>query len=134
MTHAGFNALLNTISLSLLVLGFISIKGGNRQRHQRFMMSATVTSALFLISYLVYHHHVGSVPYPHHDWTRPLYFFILIPHIVLAAAMTPLILRALWLAYREQYPRHKKLAVWLWPIWIFVSLSGVLVYLMLYHL
>jgi putative membrane protein len=133
MTQPGLNALLNSISMILLILGFISIKGKNRQWHKRFMISATFTSAFFLISYLIYHHRVGSVPYPYHDWTRLLYFLILIPHIVLAAIMTPLILLATWLAYKEQFPRHKKLATWLWPIWIFVSLSGVLVYLMLYQ-
>lgn len=74
------------------------------------------------------------MPYPHYDWTRTLYFLILIPHIVLAAVMTPLILLALWFAFREQFQRHKKLVVWLWPVWVFVSLSGILVYLMLYQL
>lgn len=134
MTHPGLNALLNSLSLLLLISGFIAIKGKHLRRHKGYMTAATVTSALFLISYLIYHSRVGSVPYPHFDWTRPLYFLILIPHIVLAAVMTPLILLALWFAFREQYQRHKKLVVWLWPIWVFVSLSGILVYLMLYQL
>jgi putative membrane protein len=134
MTQPGINALLNSISMLLLLFGFMSIKGKNAPRHKRFMLAATVTSALFLISYLIYHHRVGSVPFPYHDWTRPLYFFILMPHIVLAAVMTPLILLALWFAFKKKFASHKKLVVWLWPIWIFVSLSGVLVYLMLYQL
>jgi uncharacterized membrane protein YozB (DUF420 family) len=96
------------------------------------MLSALVSSALFLASYLIYHAQVGSVPYPHHDWSRPIYFAILIPHVILAAVMTPFIIAAVVFALRGQFERHKRIVRWLWPVWIFVSISGVVVYVMLY--
>jgi uncharacterized membrane protein YozB (DUF420 family) len=96
------------------------------------MLSALVSSALFLASYLIYHAQVGSVPYPHHDWSRPIYFTILIPHVILAAVMTPFIIAAVVFALRGQFERHKRIVRWLWPVWIFVSISGVVVYVMLY--
>ncbi len=101
--------------------------------HKRFMLSALVSSALFLTSYLTYHYSVGSVPYSRHDWTRPLYFAILIPHIVLAAVMAPFILAAVWHAWRQEFDKHKRLTRWIWPVWMFVSISGVIIYFMLYH-
>lgn len=128
------NALLNLICSMLLIAGFIQIKKGNRLLHKKIMIGALITSALFLTSYLLYHYRVGSVPYPYHDWTRPLYFFILIPHVILAALMTPFILTAVWFAFRNDFDRHKKVVRWVWPVWIFVSVSGVAVYLMLYRL
>jgi uncharacterized membrane protein YozB (DUF420 family) len=96
------------------------------------MVSALVSSAVFLICYLFYHSQVGSVPYPHHDWTRPVYFTVLIPHIILAAVMSPFILMAVWFAFREQFEKHRKIVRWLWPVWMYVSVSGVVIYLMLY--
>jgi uncharacterized membrane protein YozB (DUF420 family) len=128
------NAVLNSISTVLLILGYRHIKRGEQDKHKRFMIAALITSAIFLTSYLIYHYHVGSVPYPHHDWTRPVYFAILIPHIILAAVMTPFILIAVLFAIREQFDRHRKLVRWVWPVWIYVSISGVIIYLMLYHL
>jgi putative membrane protein len=129
------NALLNTTSFALLWLGFFFIKKGRRiKRHKASMLSALFASALFLTSYSIYHAQVGSVPYPHHDWTRIFYFSILIPHVILAAVMVPLILSAVYLALRKKYASHKKMVKWAWPIWIFVSLSGVIVYVMLYRL
>lgn len=126
------NAALNSLSALFLFIGYRSIKRMDRHGHQRFMLAALATSALFLTSYLVYHYTVGSVPYPHQDWTRPLYFAILIPHVVLATLMVPFILALLWLAWRGAFFRHKRLARWVWPTWIFVSISGVAVFLMLY--
>jgi uncharacterized membrane protein YozB (DUF420 family) len=96
------------------------------------MVSALISSAVFLTCYLIYHAHVGSVPYQHYDWTRPVYFTILIPHIILAAIMTPFILLAVWFAFREKFEKHRKIVRWLWPVWMYVSVSGVLIYLMLY--
>ena len=128
------NATLNLISAILLSFGFYFIKKGRVPIHKRFMISAAITSALFLITYLIYHYNVGSVPYPYHDWTRPLYFAILIPHVILAGVMTPFILLLLYFALRGKFEKHKKLAIWVWPVWIFVSISGILVYLMLYVL
>jgi len=128
------NAVLNTISAILLIIGYRYIKRGEQQKHKRCMIAALITSALFLTSYLIYHYNVGSVPYPYHDWTRPIYFIILIPHVILAAVMTPFILIAVWFALRGQFERHRKLVRWVWPVWIYVSISGVVIYLMLYHL
>ena len=128
------NAGLNTLCTLLLVRGFLQIRRGARQAHQKSMLAALVCSALFLCSYLVYHVQVGSVPYPHHDWTRPLYFAVLIPHVVLAALMSPFVVLVVWRAYNRDFARHRRLARWVWPVWIFVSVSGVVVYLMLYQL
>ena len=128
------NATLNLISAILLSFGFYFIKKGRVPIHKRFMISAAITSALFLITYLIYHYNVGSVPYPYRDWTRPLYFAILIPHVILAGVMTPFILLLLYFALSSKFERHKKLAIWIWPVWIFVSISGIFVYLMLYVL
>ena len=128
------NACFNALSALFLILGYARIRSMDRHGHQRFMTVALITSALFLASYLVYHYQVGSVPYPHHDWTRPVYFAILIPHVVLAGLMAPFVLRLVWHAWREDFYRHKRLARWVWPVWIFVSSSGVAVYFMLYHL
>lgn len=128
------NATLNSITAILLVYGFILIKRKEIQKHKRVMLSALATSILFLTSYLIYHFNVGSVPYPHHDWTRPLYFTILIPHTILATVMTPFIIIAVWRAMHEDYEKHKKIVRWVWPVWMFVSVTGVIVYLMLYQL
>lgn len=128
------NAVLNGLSTTLLIAGYSAIRRGRRRAHQRFMLSALVSSALFLACYLLYHYAVGSVPYPHHDWTRPLYFSILIPHVILAALMVPFIIAAVMFALRGDFTRHTRLTRWVWPVWIFVSLSGIAVYLMLYQL
>jgi uncharacterized membrane protein YozB (DUF420 family) len=84
--------------------------------------------------YLIYHAIVGSVPYARHDWTRTLYFAILIPHSFFAAVMVPFIITAVWLALRQKFDKHRRIVRWLWPVWIFVSLSGIVVYVMLYRL
>ena len=130
----GLNALLNSISSAFLIAGYYFIKRKKELIHKRLMISATVMSALFLISYLIYHYAVGSVPYPYHDWTRPLYFIILIPHIILAAVMAPFIIALLYLALTKRFDRHRRLARLVWPVWIFVSLSGITIYFMLYRL
>jgi len=126
------NAMLNSISAVLLILGRSRIKIGRADQHKIIMILALTVSLLFLTSYLIYHYNVGSVPYPKHDWTRPLYFAILIPHVILAAVMTPFILLAVWFALKGRFEYHKKVVRWVWPVWIFVSFSGVAVYLMLY--
>ncbi len=128
------NATLNFISTVLLILGYRSIKRKERERHRQYMLGALVCSALFLTSYLFYHYLVGSVPYPRHDWTRPLYFFVLVPHVLLAAGVAPFILVLVWRAWRGDFARHRRLARWVWPVWIYVAVSGVIVYLMLYQL
>lgn len=128
------NAILNSISATFLFAGYYFIKQKKELIHKRLMISATVMSALFLVSYLIYHYAVGSVPYPYHDWTRPLYFAILIPHVMLAAVMAPFIIALLYLALRKRFDKHRRLARFIWPVWIFVSLSGITIYLMLYRL
>ena len=128
------NAALNALSAFLLIMGYREILRGEIDRHRKWMIGALATSILFLISYLIYHWQVGSVPYPHHDWTRPVYFAILIPHIILAAVNVPLVLIVVRRAWRGDFERHRALAKWVWPSWIFVCVSGVAIYLMLYHL
>jgi putative membrane protein len=128
------NAFLNLLSAVFLTLGYVFIKRQNRPAHKKLMISAMISSALFLTSYLIYHYHVGSVPYHRYDWTRPIYYTILAPHIILAAVMVPFILAAVWFALRADFQKHKRIVRWLWPVWMFVSISGILIYLMLYRL
>ena len=128
------NAGLNTLSAFFLILGYIAIRRRQRQRHKLAMLAALISSALFLFSYVLYHYHVGSVSYPYHDWTRPLYFAILIPHVILAALNAPFVAMIVWRAWRADFDRHRRLARWVWPVWLFVSISGVAVYAMLYRL
>jgi len=127
------NALLNATAACLLIWGFVMIKLGRRKVHKRIMLSALVVTLAFLTTYLIYHAQVGSVPYPHHDWTRTLYFAILIPHVTMAALVVPFIVALVTFALRGRFDRHRRLARWVWPVWMFVSVSGVAVYLMLYH-
>ena len=128
------NALLNGFCTACLLLGYIQIKRGEINTHRLCMITALCASVLFLISYVIYHVQVGSVPYPHHDWTRPLYFAILIPHIILAVVNVPFVTLLVWRAIQGEFNRHRRLARWVWPSWIFVSTTGVVIYLMLYRL
>lgn len=128
------NAVLNLTATVLLLFGYINVRRGRIAAHKRCMVSALIVSAAFLVSYVIYHYTAGSVPYPYHDWTRPLYFAILIPHVLLAAVMAPFIIVLVTLAIREKFDRHKRLARWVWPVWMFVSVTGVVIYLMLYRL
>ena len=127
------NASLNALSAILLLKGYLHIRQGRIADHRRFMLGALASSAAFLVSYLTYHATVGSVPYPLHDWTRTLYFIILVPHIILAAIMGPFILVMVYHALRENFQKHRRLARWVWPVWMFVSATGVAVYLLLYQ-
>lgn len=97
------------------------------------MLSAFATSTAFLVSYLYYHYHAGSTPFEGSGWTRPLYFTILVSHTVLAVTIVPLVLTTLYRAWREEFGRHRRIARWTLPIWLYVSVTGVVVYLMLYH-
>jgi uncharacterized membrane protein YozB (DUF420 family) len=128
------NTVFNLISTMLLIRGRAYIKNDDRDKHKKYMVGALISSALFLISYLIYHANVGSVPYPHYNWTRPIYFSILIPHIILAAIMGPFILLAVYFALKEKFDQHRMIVRWVWPVWVFVSISGILIYLMLYVL
>ncbi len=126
------NATLNAISAVLLVVGFSFIKAKRIDAHRRAMLAACVTSALFLLSYVVYHAQVGSKPFPGTGFERTLYFAILIPHVLLAAAVLPLALVTLGRGLRRDDTRHRRIARWTLPIWLFVSVTGVIVYGMLY--
>lgn len=127
-----FNAALNSLSAVFLITGYFFIKQKNVRAHKACMLSAIASSTLFLISYLVYHYQVGSVPFRGQGWIRALYFTILISHTVLAAAVVPLVLITLTRAFRGNFDRHKRIARWTFPMWLYVSVTGVLVYFMLY--
>jgi uncharacterized membrane protein YozB (DUF420 family) len=127
------NAFLNGTCAILMLLGFYYIRHGNRTSHRNLMIGAFATSCLFLISYLLYHAGAGSVRFPHQGGVRYLYFSILISHSMLAAAAIPMILITLGKALGKKYERHRSVARWTLPVWLYVSLTGVVVYLMLYH-
>ena len=128
------NAALNSLSALLLLAGYRNIRRRNIPGHRACMLAAFAVSTLFLISYLTYHFQVGSVPFRRQGWIRTVYFTILLTHIVLAAAILPLALVTLHRAWRERFDRHRRLARWTLPLWLYVSLTGVVIYAMLYHL
>jgi len=128
------NACLNSISTILLGAGYYFIRRREIARHKMSMIAAFVCSILFLTSYLIYHYHVGSIPFTGQGWIRPVYFTILITHIILAAAIVPLALITLYRAWRGQFDRHKRIARWTWPLWMYVSVTGVVIYVMLYQM
>ena len=128
------NAILNGTSALLLFIGYYFIRKGEWQTHHRYMMGAAVTSGLFLVSYLTYHYHVGSVRFHRQGWLRPVYFSILISHTVLAATVLPMVVVTLRQALTGKFSKHRGIARWTLPIWVYVSITGVAVYLMLYHL
>ena len=128
------DAALNGTSAVLLLIGRSFIKHGRMAAHRAVMVTALISSSLFLASYLYYHAHVGSVHFQGQGWSRPLYFSILISHTILAAAIVPLVVITLSRALRERFDRHRKIARWTFPLWLYVSVTGVVIYLMLYHL
>ena len=128
------NATLNALSGILLLSGYVQIRRGNVRVHMRFMVAAFLVSVLFLISYLIYHYNVGSVGFTGQGWVRTVYFTLLITHTVLAAAVPPLAIITLHRAWRGRFERHRRIARWTFPIWLYVSVSGVAVYVFLYHL
>ena len=128
------NASLNALSTVFLTLGFIFIKRGQRVAHRNCMVAAFTTSTIFLACYLTYHFTVTAVTkFQGQGWVRPLYFVILITHIFLAVIIVPLILMTLSRAVKQRFELHKKIARWTWPIWMYVSVTGVIVYMMLYQ-
>jgi uncharacterized membrane protein YozB (DUF420 family) len=128
------NATLNAIAGVLLVCGYVMIRRGRVTAHRRLMLSAFATSALFLVCYVIYHANVGSRPFSGRGPVRAVYFTILITHVLLAAAILPLALITLTHALRARFDRHVPIARWTFPIWLYVSVTGVVVYLMLYRL
>ena len=128
------NAALNSVSAVLLTAGYLMVRGRRIEAHRKCMIAAFVVSALFLTSYLVYHYHAGSKGFTLNGWIRPVYFTILISHIILAALILPLALRTLYLAWRKQFAKHRRIARLTLPLWLYVSVTGVIIYFMLYHL
>jgi uncharacterized membrane protein YozB (DUF420 family) len=128
------NASLNAIATLLLIVGYVCIRQRRIAAHRAAMVAAFATSVLFLISYLIYHAHAGSRPFPAQGNIRVVYFVILITHIVLAATIPPLAGVTLWRAYRRRFDRHMKIARWTLPLWLYVSITGIVVYWMLYQL
>lgn len=128
------NASLNAIATVLLIVGYVCIRQRRIAAHRAAMIAAFATSVLFLISYLIYHAHAGSRPFPGQGNIRVIYFVILISHIVLAATIPPLAGVTLWRAYRRRFDRHMKIARWTLPLWLYVSITGIVVYWMLYQL
>jgi uncharacterized membrane protein YozB (DUF420 family) len=128
------NATLNGTSAVLLLVGHNFIKRGRMAEHRAVMISAVVTSSLFLISYLYYHAHVGSVRFQGRGWSRPIYYSILASHTLLAITIVPLVIITLIRALRERFDRHATIARWTYPLWLYVSVTGVVIYFMLYHL
>jgi putative membrane protein len=127
------NATLNALSGVLLLVAFALIKARKIAQHRRVMLAAFTTSSLFLICYIVYHAQVGSVRFTRQGFVRPLYFTILITHVTLAAAVLPLAIVTLSRGLAARYPQHRKIARWTFPIWLYVSVTGVLVYVLLYQ-
>jgi uncharacterized membrane protein YozB (DUF420 family) len=128
------NATLNGSSAILLLAGRWFIKHGRMAVHRAIMIAALVSSSLFLGFYLYYHAHVGSVRFPGQGWSRPVYFTILISHTILAVAIVPMVIITLTRALRERFDRHRAIARWTYPVWLYVSVTGVVIYIMLYHL
>jgi len=128
------NAVLNSLSAILLVCGYVFIRRRNIRAHKTCMVAAVVTSSLFLVSYLTYHYHVGSRPFTGQGPVRIVYFTILISHTVLAAAIVPLVLMTLRRAWKGDFERHARIARRTLPLWLYVSVTGVVVYWMLYQM
>lgn len=132
-TLPAINASLNALSGVLLLIGYVLIRTRRIEMHRRVMIAAFVTSSLFLVSYLIYHAQVGSVRFTREGFVRPLYFTILITHVTLAAVVLPMAIVTLTRGLKGRYPRHRAIARWTFPIWLYVSVTGVLVYVLLYQ-
>lgn len=128
------NACFNALSTVLLVVGYVCIRRGNRVAHRNCMVGAVVSSAFFLAGYLTYHFtKQGMTRFVDPAWFRPFYLAILLTHTLLAVVVLPLVLTTLWLAARQRFEAHRRLARWAWPVWLYVSITGVAIYLLLYQ-
>jgi len=127
------NASLNALSAILLLTGYVLIRRRRIETHRKVMIAAFVTSSIFLACYLVYHAQVGSVRFTRQGFVRPLYYTILVTHVTLAAAVVPLALVTLSRGLSARYARHRTIARWTFPVWLYVSVTGVLVYVLLYQ-
>lgn len=128
------NACLNGASTILLTIGYIHIKRGNKVAHRNCMVGAVITSTVFLACYLVYHHFAGRTTFRDPQWFRPIYLAILLTHTILAVVIVPMVLTTVYLAIRKRWEAHKRIACWTWPIWMYVSVTGVVIYLLLYQI
>ena len=134
------NALLNGLSASFLTVGYVLIRQGRQEAHRKFMLAACVTSVLFLISYLTYHSYVayvlqrGPTRFVDPAWFRPIYLVILLTHTVLAVVILPMVLITLWNGLRGKFEQHRRIARWTWPLWMYVSVTGVMIYFLLYQI
>ena len=128
------NACLNGTSALLIGSGFVAIRRRRIAVHKACMLAACATSVLFLVSYLLYHHQVGSTAFTGQGAIRVVYFTVLISHTILAVVIVPLVIMTVYRAWREQWPRHRRLARWTLPLWLYVSVTGVAIYIMLYQL
>jgi putative membrane protein len=131
LTH--INAALNGATIVLLAFALFFIRSGDRENHKRCMVGAIIVSAAFLVSYLIYHFNAGLAKFGGEGWIRPLYFSLLFLHVVAAMLITPLVPLTVFRAWRGDFPRHRRIARITWPIWMFVAVSGVIVYVMAVH-
>lgn len=127
------NATLNGISGILLVVAYLLIRARRIEQHRKVMIAAFVTSSLFLVCYVIYHAQVGSVRFTRQGFVRPVYFTILITHVALAAVVLPMAIVTLSRGLKARYAQHRRIARWTFPIWLYVSITGVLVYVLLYQ-
>ena len=128
------NATLNAVSAVLLLWAYRAIRRREIDRHRQTMLTAAGASGLFLVSYIIYHAHVGSVRFTGQGPVRTLYFTILVSHTILAVVIVPIVLRTLYLGLKRRDSQHRRLARWTLPLWLYVSVTGVVIYLMLYYL
>jgi putative membrane protein len=133
-SHAALNATLNGTSAILLTCGYIAIRARKIAVHKAFMIAAFLTSTAFLVSYLAYHYRVGHVAFQGQGWIRPVYFTLLLTHTVLAIVIVPMIIVTLRRAWLEKFDKHRIIARWTLPLWLYVSVTGVIVYLMVYQI
>src|ERR1700761_867282 len=133
-SHAALNATLNGTSAILLTCGYVAIRAGKIAVHKAFMVAAFLTSTAFLISYLLYHYRVGHVAFKGQGWIRPVYFVLLTSHTILAIVIVPMIIITLRRAWLERFDKHRIIARWTLPLWMYVSVTGVIVYLFVYQI
>ena len=125
------NAMLNSISAILVVSGYVAVRQKKYIRHMKLMLTAFITSGLFLISYLLYHNFSGHTPFPGAGWIRPVYFTILISHIILSATLVPMVLTSYYFAFSGKFKTHRKVSKWTLPIWLYISVTGVMIFFIL---
>jgi uncharacterized membrane protein YozB (DUF420 family) len=134
LSHAALNATLNGTSAVLLAAGYSAIRSGKIALHKKFMISAFALSSAFLLSYLLYHYRVGHVVFQGQGWIRPVYFILLTSHTILAIVIVPMIIVTLRRAWLERFDKHRLIARWTLPLWFYVSVTGVIVYLLVYQI